>query len=666
MPQTLLTNLLFLPLFIPLCLLVLYLPGALFLRSKAKQLTSLEFLSLSIFLGITFIIIQTIITGTFGLRILSLPLIVVSSAISIYLHRSFLIKPLLDFLKTKFLLPILFLGILLQGFINFPSGLLYENGLNFWSSQGHDGLWHVSLIEEISRNFPPSMPLYAGHTLTNYHYISDIFMGEFSRLFPFFTSLDLYFRFYPILFSFLIGLSVYVFVSRIKNSIAALWSVFFTYFCGSFGYIILILKHQFPIGGETMFWASQGNTILGNPPHALGIIYLTTILLLLSLYEKFRSNRYLVLTVFIGLFMVGIKVSSGILAVLGLVVAGIYLLFKEKNPALLIAGLIIGITNFVTLKIISPVAESFLVFNPLWFPRTMMVVRLDNVDWELRRQHYLSLHNFKANVHLVFHEGYATLLFIIGNTGLRILGLIEIITQSHKQISSSYIFMLSGMIGALVVVLLFVQNGVTYNLIQFIQIYLHYFGIFAGITVTAILAKLHRQKYLQIITAILVVTFSIPTVIGNLFDFYGPGRNPLATVSNAEIEGLNWLKSNSDPNAIILTKPFDKNAHYRYKSQPIPINAWYPTMYVHSLTGRHTFLSGEEQLQITGYDIKADLEASNQFFKQNNPSFLSQNFINYIYVRKDELDIPLDEKVNAIKLVFGNSEVVIYKYEKAI
>lgn len=661
MPQTLFNNFLLLPIFVALCFFVLYLPGTLLLRKIHKKLSTLEFLYLSLLCGISILIIQTIITGLLGVRPISYILLFSLSLYSIFLYHTSLFTSIISLFKSKHLMPILLLGVLLQGFINFPSGLLYENGLNFWSSQGHDGLWHVSLIEEISRNFPPSMPLYAGHTLTNYHYISDIFMGEFFRLFPFFTSLDLYFRFYPILFSFLIGLGVYVFVTRIKNSTAALWSVFFTYFCGSFGYIILILRNQFPIGGETMFWASQGNTILGNPPHALGIIYLTTILLLLSLYEKFRSNRYLVLTVFIGLFMVGIKVSSGILAVLGLVAAGISLLFKEKNPALLIAGLIIGVTNFVTLKIISPVAESFLVFNPLWFPRTMMVVRLDNVDWELRRQHYLSLHNFKANVHLVFHEGYATLLFIIGNTGLRILGLIEIITKSLKH--PGYIFMISGMVGALGVVLIFVQNGVTYNLIQFIQIYLHYFGIFAGITVTAILAKLHRQKYLQIITAILVVTFSIPTVIGNLFDFYGPGKNPLATVSNAEIEGLNWLKNNSSPDSVILTKPFDKNAHYRYKSQPIPINAWYPSMYVHSLTGRHTFLSGEEQLQITGYDIKADLESANNFFKQSNTTFLSKYPINYIYVRKDELDIPLNEQLNNIKLVFNNPEVMIYKNE---
>ena len=105
----------------------------------------------------------------------------------------------------------------LQGLINFPSGFLYKEGVLFWSSQGHDGLWHVALMEEINRTFPPQNPLFYGRPLQNYHFASDLFMGEFYRIFNFFDPLDLYFRYYPILFSFMIGISSFSFALRKWN-----------------------------------------------------------------------------------------------------------------------------------------------------------------------------------------------------------------------------------------------------------------------------------------------------------------------------------------------------------------------------------------------------------------------------------------------------------------
>ncbi len=639
------------------------LPGRLLLSKLSKQLTPLENGYLSIILGFVIIILETVITGLLHLRIISWILILSLSFVSLF-KLGFPIDFFRNLWRKRFLLPVLFIGIIVQGLINFPSGWKFADGVNFWSSQGHDGLWHVSLMEEVSRNFPPSMPLYAGHSLTNYHYISDIFMGEYYRLFPIFSSLDLYFRFYPVLFSFLIGLGVFVLVSRIKDESSALWAMFFTYFCGSFGYIVAISNHQFMFSGETAFWASQGNTIIGNPPHTLGIIFLTSILLLISLWEKFRNKYLLFLLCLIGFNLAGVKVSSGAILVLGMLTIGIFSMVKDRNPSLLLTGLVVAVGNFLTLKIISPTAQSFIIFEPLWFPRTMMVVRLNNVDWEMRRQHYLSLHTWRSVVHLILHEAGAILLFIAGNTAMRLIGLFEILHQSIREISLVYIFMITGILGATVTVLLFVQSGVTFNLIQFFQITQHLLGIFAGISVAAILVKI-KPLPLKLFVACLVIALSIPTTIGNIYDFYGPGKNPLAQVSNPELEGLSWIKQNTPPEAIIFTKAFDVNARYRYKTQPMPIAGWYSTMYVHSFTGRHTFLTGEEQLNITGYKIDEDLKKSYDFMKQKDAKkdklFLDNSHIDYLYFRKDELDFPINDKALNLKLVFSNSEVLIYQ-----
>ena len=119
----------------------------------------------------------------------------------------------------------------------------------------------------------------------------------------------------------------------------------------------------------------------------------------------------------------------------------------------------------------------------------------------------------------------------------------------------------------------------------------------------------------------MIVLFSVPTVIGNLNEFYGPGRKPLAIISNQQMEALNFLRTNSQPQDIILTIPFNKYLKDQYKSEPRPINAWYSTAYVSALTGRSTYFTSEEQALITGYPVDKKLARVKEFFAQTDFSF---------------------------------------------
>lgn len=652
--------------FFLIVILFLYFPGRLILGSKKKEINKQESLLLSFIIGIVLIIFQTVIFGLLKIRFFSLPILLILSIFGIKKHFKDFIDESKIILKDKILIFIIILGILVQGFINFPSGWQYKNGINFWSSQGHDGLWHVSLMEEIKTTFPPTNPLYAGHPLQNYHYTSDIFMGEFYRLFPFLSSLDLYFRFYPILFSFLISFGVYCFVKRKWNQNAAYWSMFFTLFCGSFGYIIYFINNQLSFSGETIFWASQGNTILGNPPHTLGIIFLTSLILLISIWLKTKDNFWLVFIFCLGFGLSTIKVSSGFIFVGSFLTMGLYLLVFKKDFIPFLIGIVLAISNFLMLKIISPSAQSFLVFEPLWFPRTMMVIKFKWFDWELRRQNYIWEKTFKSLIHQIILELQAIFIFIIGNTGLRIVGLVEIFKRLRKNIDPIDIFMISGASFSMLIVLFFVQKGSAFNLIQFVQIYFHLIGIYAGVAVSNLISKT-KSKIFKFIIIFIVILLAIPTAIGNLFEFYGPGHNPLAIVSNSELSALTWIKENTPQNSVIFTKPFSENGKYLHKIEPLPISAWTPTMYVHSFTNRHTFLSGEWQLDITGYNINQDIKNMKKFMDQKdiifNNSFLTNNKINYLYFRLDEINKPIDLVANNLTEVFKNNEAVVYKYK---
>jgi len=652
--------------FLLISLIVFYLPGHLLMHKKSKLLSPFEDLFLSICLGFILLIVLSVIFGITKLRFFVLPTVATLGILSLY--KGALIELKKDFkaiFKNKLLLTLIVLGILVQGFINFPSGMKYKEGIYFWSSQGHDGLWHVSLMKEMKNHFPLNNPLYAGRPVQNYHYSCDLLMGEFYRLFPFFDPLDLYFRFFPVIFSSLIGLGVFSFTKKKWNMTCAYWAMFFTYFCGSFGYIYSVMKGGFLFAGEAVFWAAQGNTILGNPPHALGLILLTASVLLLQIWSEEKKTFWLIVLGFLGFFLTTVKISSGVILLISLGVAGLFYLVTEKRLSILILSAVLGITNFVSLKMISPSAESFIMFLPLWFPRTMMVDKLSDVSWELKKQHYISKNTWHSWLRVYQLEIEAILIFIVGNSGMRILGFLEVIKRI-KKIGVVDIFLFSCLVFPLVLVLLFVQKGIIYNFIQFMQIYLHFLGIFAGVSVAFLLGKIKNIK-VKIILTVVIIFLAVPTAVGNLFDFYGRGARPNAKVTYPELSALDWLRKNSRPKDIVLTKPFYKRTgkeEYRYPTRPWPISAWYSTPYVYVFSDRYTFLSGEEQLLITGYKPGADLELIREFFKQGNFEFnrklLKEKNISYIYLRKDEVNNPLDEGQNGIKEVFANDEVLIF------
>lgn len=657
-----------LPLFLLLTLVVFYLPGKALLSLRTDRLEPQEDLFLSFALGIVFFICLAVVLGLLNLRFLSLP---VFCALNIFALKKGLLKTAVVSLRHLFNCKILILvflaGIVVQGLINFPSGLKYPGGVYFWSSQGHDGLWHVALMEELKLHFPPQNPLYAGKPLQNYHFSADILMGEFFRLFPFLSSLDLYFRFFPVIFSFLIGLGVYSFAKRRWSQKTGCWAVFFTYFCGSFGYIVSVFRGGSFFTGETTFWASQGNTILGNPPHTLGIILLTAILVALQQWVLDKKRFWLFVLGFLGFGLATVKVSSGAVLVAALTFAGGYYLLVERKLDLLLTGLFLGVTNFALLKVISPGAESFLIFEPLWFSRNLMTARLGDFDWELRRQHYLWVNSVKSWLRVIQLETQAVLLFIVGNSGLRIMGILAIlgkVFKSFKKLDAIDAFLYSALAASLGVVLLFIQKGLAFNLIQFIQIYLHFLGIFAAVVVAELLKRV-KAKGIRFALAALIIFLAAPTAVGNLLDFYGPGKVPLAKVTPAELEALSWLRQNSRITDIVLTKPFAGGAEYRYQSQPWPISGWYSTPYVFVFSGRYAYLSGEEQLMITGYKTEEDLTAIKAFFARKDwtksAPFLREKGIRFIYLRKDEMEQPLIEEGNQINKVFENDEVVIFK-----
>lgn len=658
--------------FLLLTFLFLYVVGYLVISRVRKNLESWELISLSTNIGIIVFVFLAISLALLNLRILSLPILVILCLYSILSFKGALIDPWSVLLKDKILTAILLIGIVSLSLINIPSGYLYEEGLLFWSSQGHDGLWHITAMEGVRRNIPPPNLAYSGEIIANYHYLVDVLMGEFGRIFTSFSLLDLYFRYFPALFSLMIGLSVFSLATRWKeDKRIGYLALVITFFGGSFGYIVSFIQNGNFFSGETVFWAAQQHTIIGNPPHALSHSLLASFFLAYLLYQRLNKKFFLFFAFLVGFVLTGFKVSGGIVMLAGLAVAAGVELMASRN--ILIPGLFLAllITNLLTFKSVTlKGAESNLMFLPWWFIRTLIVDKLGWIDLEHRRQHYLSKGTWTAYLRILQLELFGLLLFIVGNSGMRVLGFWPLIkrwlSKSFYKDSFEVMLFVSMMTG-LIVPIFFVQRGIIYNNIQFMQYFLFILGLYTAVSIHQI-CNAFRNRFLRYLVFAVIFLLMVPTAIGSLMDFYGPGRKPLAIVSNQELEALNYLKRISDPKDVILSKPYDSSLKYKFISEPRPIYAWYDTSYLSALSGRAEYLASEH-VTLLGYpDSEIRAQNRRKFFQQQDldwgRDFLTKNNISHIYLTKGQADWELDLEQNGLEVVFENSEVIIYKVKR--
>lgn len=658
--------------FLLLAVIVFYPFGFLVIDRSKTKLKKQETIILSLLISMVAFVLFSVVIGLLNVRFLLLPTIIVVAVYALFKHGKKMFSPWRVLLEDKILLSLIIIAIIIQGFINFPSGFNYGGDLLFWSSQGHDGIWHVALMEEMKKSFPIINPLFGNHPLYNYHYLFDIVLGEFGRIFSFFSSLDLYFRFFPVYLSFLISLSVFSFVTRWKdNRFIGYWAIFFTSLAGSFGYIVVFIKHGRILGGETVFWASQGNTILGNPPHASSYALIPGFFLCLYFLLKTRSKYWFWITFFIVMVLGGFKVSAGLVVILGLGFAAVIELITTRRTLLLKLAFLIGVSNLIAVNLMTKGVTSFLIFEPWWFIRTMVVSgdRLDWIDLEHKRQHYLYVGRFTSYLRVIQVETTAFLIFLLGNLGTKVIGFFELVKRVFFETRSLFkdsleIALIASMLASFLMPLLFVQRGITFNNIQFLQYFLMIFGFYAAISTYRIYKKI-KNNTVRFLFVLFIVLLSIPTVLGNLVDFYGRGNKPLAKVSQSDLVALEYLKENTETEALVLTVPFDQYLKTNYKEPPLPIYAWYSTSYLPAIASRRSYLTSEEQVLITGYPLEERLENINRFFEQEdsnwNKEFVKREGIDYVYVARDEFDHQLNIAGDYLEVFYENDAVVIYK-----
>ncbi len=380
-------------LFILLAFFLFYIPGRVILKKLVSNLNSSPARVFSLVLGMVVFTLLAYLSGFLHLR--GLTYLVIAVTIILYFKK---FKPSFSCphfsLQNITLIIVVVAGIFSQSILLIRSGWLYDYGLGFWGANGHDATWHLALISELSRNFPPQNPALAGVMLKNYHYFSDLLMAEIVRLWPL-SLVDVYFRFFPILFSGLLGLTAYFLARKWfgKKEIGIL-TAFFVYFAGSFGWIPTLFREH-GLGGESMFWSFQSVSVLLNPPLIISFLMLLTgIYFLIEFLNQPKWQTSILIIILFG-SMAEFKIYGAIIALLALGIAAIYAFVKGKNTKLLIAFLVTSVLSALVFLPNNWESSGLLIFQPWWFIQT--VTSADRLNWtrlDFARQAYQATGNW--------------------------------------------------------------------------------------------------------------------------------------------------------------------------------------------------------------------------------------------------------------------------------
>ena len=572
----------------------------------------------------------------------------------VFLLLYYLITLLLVIFFLRKNLSLLILVILGSWCLSLPmakSGLVYPFGMGFWGPNGHDGIWHLALINQL-KNFSLNNPVFSGTRLTNYHFGFDLIIALLSRLTTI-SPLVLYFQAVPLIMAVLIGVLTYKFVYNwLSSKCSAWWAVFFVYFGGSWGWILG--------RGESTFWANQSISGLINPPYGLSLIVLLVGLIKLVDYLKNPDKKNLIISCVLFGLLIQIKVYAGIVAIGSLGCLSLLSLKFYRAKFKGIFHLFFG-SFLVALIVFLPFnlkASSLLVFSPLWFSRSMIAFS-DRLGWfKLENARIAYFHSGKWFKWLLA-EGLALAIFIFGNLGTRAVGFFYGgFVWKKRKINPIELVLFSALTISLVLPLLFIQKGNPWNTIQFFYYFQFLMAVFTGVTIGNVFGKTGKLK--KVAVGIILIILTLPTTIITLKNDYLPSRPP-SRISIEELEGLNFLKN--QPAGSVLSYPF--NSDWRYKfSEPKPLYAYETTAYISALSAHQTFLEDEMNLEITGFDWQARRKDSQLFFLTADQlwgrTFLQENEIRYIYlVKGQKMNLGLND-IEAEK-IFENGEVVIFR-----
>lgn len=557
--------------------------------------------------------------------------------------------------KNKKLLFIIGLGFLFLMSTMIPSGSYFchqnQCGLFFWGANGHDGIWHLALISIAFKQIPFISPIYANMQLTGYNFLMDLILYLLSvlHLSPSF----LYFKLLPLVWFFLFTAAVVIFGRKIVNSSAYLFWLFFFMFFGSSFTFVFPLYHKGSIWGASSLLSMQSGQVLTNMQFALSLIVLLVLFVVLNSKKlTIKSHVIVGLLLFISF---GLKFYAGFVSA---ITVGVYYLLKQLSLKERFISLGI-IFLFVLVSIIlfydpfnSLKTGSVFIFSPLSTMHSLIEEpELFYMKDMVNARYFLYEHGIGPR--LIFIEVFSSVLFLFFSMGLRIFGVLNILYKFiKKKLSTFDISIISAAAAAYLFLILFVQKGQWWNVIQF-----YYYTLFIlNIYTAEFFYNLVSNTKKGIIKAIIMGIIILLSLPGNLDILKNFVSYPAQTyLPKEEMQALSFLQT--QPKGVVLAEVGDKKNIASRGIKPLYLAE--DSAYVSAFSSHPTYLNDFQVLSITGIDYSKRLKRI-----QNGDCSILKD-VHYIYYVKNAKNLFVDLCIRSTSFtgnrIFENKDILILK-----
>lgn len=623
-------------------------PGKIILNSTGREIENdpLIDLGLSTGLGMVILVLLSIFVRLIKIDLLVLWILPVICTIYIIIRK-------INFSRfnssTLVLLLLIIIGTFAQTRVLLHGGYTDTRGEFFPAF--HDSLWNVSVVAELFYHFPPQHPGIAGLSLKNNHYFYHLYLATTAYI-THINILDLYYKFGPLLVSFIFGLSLYAVISIFtKKTFFRGFGIFLGYFSGSFAYMAPFFL------GKQIHW--QGNIFLSDQPFDQIINPYTVLGFSLFLIGCFcfqqvfltgrQSSRvWIIITALLFGTLYGFKSFGGILALITFFLTSIILfaLYRKINIFyILLLTLFIFIPIFLFM---TQLGSASLNWIPGWTLTAMVADkdRLNLPQLAATETYYLQIHNYLGFLKI---KSFEFIIYFVGNLGIRLVGFVYLIVilvclLSRKKISQNtplIIFLTLSIIISLTIPLLFNLSLNAYDIMQFTPYALIILALMTSLAAEAIYKYFSTRKLMiqGMACIILILLLALPQTIENFRESF---NIPQTHISADELQALNFIKYHSHTDDVILINPL-------YFSD---------SMYISALSERRLYIGDPSLVNHTGLNPAPRLKAAADFFNGiSTVNFLRDNQISFIYQPKK-----ITTSLNSYRLikVYENDSIEIY------
>lgn len=429
------------------------------------------------------------------------------------------------------------------------TGVVLNGTAYYCCGNANDNFLYGSLSREITHSIPPEHPGMTGELFKNYHYWSNIVIGETSRIFrlPVF---QLQFQYSTVLISIMTGMLLLGLVWQLGGADhLGLWTIFFFYFGSDAIYWIIALLHSAP--PFSMSSLEDGAGFLANYPRAVAVMVGAAAMIMLFYVRKKPTKTIVVVTSLLFASIAGVKIYIAFFMYVGLLSIALFDAIKHKSK-------ISAFVGFITATLVLPVylqtntGAGGLYYLGFWRAQNFIVQPwLNLLRMEQARIIYEGDHKW---LQVMFFNIIFTAIYIVAIYGTKIIALFNN-KKTLKQLPGEFhIFMFPALLTSFILGFFYNQATGESNTFNFLISIFIFSSLYAALVMNYVTEKGYQR--LGVIITLFVVFLTVPRPIYRTYRNISDLINKRSfSISKDILNGAKAIRSGTNQNDVFLVNP---------------------------------------------------------------------------------------------------------------